>query len=241
MRESLDRRTFLGVAATMATGTVGAVGEVAGASVPPMVYTTKTACLRDSPYGTPLDTLDTYTGGYVLDSSGSWTKLSFNEDGESSSVTSCMAETDGTATGWVMDAGLTTADFAYPVSGTVSREWQRDYHEELDISTYFGESVYAAADGSVTTADVIDDSSDGKRVLLDHGNGWATHYYHLDTVSVDPGESITRGTEVGTAGTSGDATETHVAFRILKDGVSQPVPGVSGHDLLAMAGVPRDY
>ena len=40
------------------------------------------------------------------------------------------------------------------------------------------EPVLATADGTVL--DVFTDADGGNRVYLDHGDGWVTHYLHLD-------------------------------------------------------------
>lgn len=245
MTDAPNRRRFLATAAAAATGIVGVSSRVVRASQPDSSYTTELTCIRDAPGGSPIDTVNANTGGYVVDGPVSdggfaWYELSFNEDGDGG-YNHCMAETDGTTTGWVEGATLTSADFAYPVNGTVLREWRQDDHESLDVAATAGRSVYAVGDGRVATAESVADSPCGRHVVVDHGNGWTTSYCHLRDVSVSEGESVSKAAEVGTVGSTGDATRSHVAFQIRRDGSSQPVPGVVDRQLLAMAGVPRDY
>lgn len=245
MPSDLNRRQFLATAAFAATGIVGASSQVAQASAPESAYTIESTCVRDEPSGAPIDALDAYTGGYVRDGPVTgdgfkWWKLSFNEDGDSG-YTTCMAEADGPVTGWVRDGTLRSADFAYPVTGAVLREWREGEHESLDLAADAGRSVYAAQDGAVVVADSVVDSACGRYVVVDHGGGWTTRYCHLRDVFVTEGQSVTKGTEIGTVGYTGDAYEPHVAFQIRDGGTSQPIPGVHGRQFLAMAGVPRHY
>lgn len=245
MSSNPNRRQFLATAAFATTGIVGASSQVAQASAPESAYTIESTCVRDEPSGAPIDALDAYTGGYVRDGPVTgdgfkWWKLSFNEDGDDG-YTACMAETDGPVTGWVRDGVLRSADLAYPVTGTVLREWREGEHESLDVAADFGQSVYASEDGKVVEAESEVDSPCGRYVVVDHGNGWTTRCCHLQDLYVSGGESVAKGAEIGTVGDTGDVYEPHVAFQIREGGTSQPIPGVYDRQLLAMSGVPRSY
>jgi len=56
----------------------------------------------------------------------------------------------------------------------------------------------------------------GLFVLLEHpfGDGVKTRYAHMDSVSVDIGDYVKQGDEIGIMGDSGDATGCHVHFEV---------------------------
>lgn len=239
------RRQFLTSTAAATAGIVSVSSRAAKASAPESAYTTESVCLRHEPGGASKGVVTEYTGGYVVggpvsDGGFTWWQLSFNED-DARDYSYCLGGTDGTVTGWVEDGVLASADFAHPVTGTVLREWQEYEHRELDVAADAGRSVHAADGGTVVTAESSEDSRCGRHVVVDHGAGWTTRYCHLRDVSVSEGQSVTKGTEIGTVGSTGDAFQPHVAFQIRRDGDSRPIPGVQGHQLLTGAGVPRNY
>ena len=52
----------------------------------------------------------------------------------------------------------------------------------------------------------------GRLVVVDHGLGLYTLYFHLDSVAVTDGETIDRGQRLGTVGATGRATGPHLHF-----------------------------
>lgn len=79
-----------------------------------------------------------------------------------------------------------------------------------------GEPVLAAADGKVL--DVFTSSGGDIRVYLDHGDGWVTHYIHLEQVPpLTKGQSVAQGEQIGRVGNSG-TEEFHLHFTQLADG-----------------------
>ncbi len=91
-----------------------------------------------------------------------------------------------------------------------------DGHDGWDYALDAGVPVVAAADGLVLWAGI---SNDGCRtpalgVILDHGNGYQTLYWHLSRVDVLPGRRVTRGETLGLAGETGCADGPHLHFGV---------------------------
>jgi murein DD-endopeptidase MepM/ murein hydrolase activator NlpD len=83
-------------------------------------------------------------------------------------------------------------------------------HTGLDYGAPAGTPVVAANDGRVAL--VADYFFPGRLVVLDHGLGLYTLYFHLRDVSVETGERVTRGQPLGAVGATGRATGPHLHF-----------------------------
>lgn len=93
------------------------------------------------------------------------------------------------------------------------------------------EIVVAAASGVVTVAfaDAVrtDPSSGdyaGNHVRIEHGNGFSTTYFHLDSVRVRENTPILAGEPIGVMGTTGGTAERHVHFALHKNGSAKSEP-----------------
>lgn len=93
-------------------------------------------------------------------------------------------------------------------------------HNGIDYAAAEGESVHAAAAGTVSR--VYSDDMLGATVVIDHGDGVSTLYGSLaDTDSVKVGASVAKGDVIGTVGKScalEKNLEPHLHFEVLKDG-----------------------
>lgn len=86
------------------------------------------------------------------------------------------------------------------------------FHNGVDISSSPGRHVQATADGVVVRAGVKGHL--GRSVQVSHGFGLTTIYGHLQSVSVQPGQRITRGDVVGQVGNTGRATGYHLHYEV---------------------------
>ncbi|GJE16725.1 M23 family metallopeptidase [Methylobacterium marchantiae] len=89
-------------------------------------------------------------------------------------------------------------------------------HTGLDMKAEFGEIARVTAAGRVTIADY--NGGYGNMVEVDHGNGLATRYAHLSSVSVGPGQWVDAGFPIGRVGSTGRSTGSHLHYETRIDG-----------------------
>jgi murein DD-endopeptidase MepM/ murein hydrolase activator NlpD len=93
----------------------------------------------------------------------------------------------------------------------------RTYHEGVDFAAYGGTPVYAPAAGKVVLAELL--YVRGGAVILDHGLGLYSGYYHLSNVIATPGQPVEPGQIIGEVGTTGLSTGNHLHWDFLVAGV----------------------
>ncbi len=123
-----------------------------------------------------------------------------------------------TTTDWMQ---LADSPSLWPVQGTVTSAFgQREdpfngegaFHAGIDISSSFGQSVRAAADGIIEVASLA--NGYGREVVIDHGHGVRTLYGHLSGFTVIAGQQIKRGQVIGYVGLSGRSTGPHLHYEV---------------------------
>ena len=85
-------------------------------------------------------------------------------------------------------------------------------HYGLDIANETGTPVYAPVDGVVTMVDDLYYS--GNTLILDHGMRVFSTFLHMDTITVEVGETVKQGEQIGTIGSTGRSTGPHLDWRI---------------------------
>lgn len=112
---------------------------------------------------------------------------------------------------------LWDGSFIQPVEGRITTEFgmQRtvngvpgDRHGGVDIAADRGTPVAAANSGKVIFAEYI--ALTGNTVCIEHGLGLKTWYYHMDTLSVSADETVEKGQQIGTVGSTGFSTGPHL-------------------------------
>ena len=93
---------------------------------------------------------------------------------------------------------------------------QEQLHRGVDIAVPTGTTVYAAMDGTVTTATY--DSSYGNYVVIEDEKGYCTKYAHMERLSVRTGQSVTHGDVIGTTGNTGSSSGSHLHIECLYNG-----------------------
>jgi murein DD-endopeptidase MepM/ murein hydrolase activator NlpD len=93
------------------------------------------------------------------------------------------------------------------------------FHAGIDLLAKAGTTVRAAAPGRVAYAGRIDGGW-GKLVVVAHARRVRTMYAHLSTVTVDVGERVATGAQVGVVGSTGNATGPHLHFEVRLHGAA---------------------
>jgi murein DD-endopeptidase MepM/ murein hydrolase activator NlpD len=98
----------------------------------------------------------------------------------------------------------------------------------VDLRAADGDQVRAAADGVVILARSRMALTGGS-VLVDHGYGLVSAYFHLSKVLVHAGQALTPGQALGLSGHSGLSNGPHLHFELRLRGISvAPDPWMQG-------------
>ena len=111
-----------------------------------------------------------------------------------------------------------------PLTGTITSRFglrSRDNHKGLDIAAPCGSTIYAAAAGSVTTAQYGYNGGYGNYVIISHGNGVQTLYGHCSSLIISEGEDVEQGQAIARVGSTGESTGNHLHFEVRVNGVAQ--------------------
>ena len=104
----------------------------------------------------------------------------------------------------------------------------RSPHTGFDWAAPVGTPVHAVSAGRAAL--VGEHFFAGRNVVLDHGLGLFTLYYHLDETRVAAGDPVVQGQVIGTVGATGRVTGAHLHFAVLLGGAR-----VDPEALLALA------
>jgi len=102
-------------------------------------------------------------------------------------------------------AGVVTSGFGV---ARVFNKVLRSRHWGVDFAGQRGDPVRASNRGVVAL--VADLYYSGTTVLIDHGAGLVTGYFHLSRVLVVPGDTVAPGQLIGLVGASGRVTRSHL-------------------------------
>jgi len=113
--------------------------------------------------------------------------------------------------------------FQYPVTSTIftaeygaARSYNGGpfeiFHTGIDFAGTIGTPILAPANGVVVFSDVLE--LRGNTVILDHGLGVMTAYFHLAETAVSMGDSVTQGQLIGLGGDTGLSTGPHLHWDV---------------------------
>ena len=92
-----------------------------------------------------------------------------------------------------------------------------DFNRTNDL----GDTVVAAASGTVSRVDNEGNQSYGRWIEINHGGGWTTRYAHLSVQFVRVGQKVARGQKIGNVGSTGGSSGPHLHYEVRRNGVTQ--------------------
>ena len=103
----------------------------------------------------------------------------------------------------------------YTITSGYEYRWG-SFHAAIDISVAFGSPIYAANNGTVVATasncirgDTKCNSGRGNYVIINHNiGGYYTQYMHLSSISVIPGQTVSRGQRIASMGNTGNVVPT---------------------------------
>ncbi|HEX2047565.1 MAG TPA: peptidoglycan DD-metalloendopeptidase family protein [Acidimicrobiales bacterium] len=124
--------------------------------------------------------------------------------------------------GGAADARVSGSGVAWPTNGSVTSgfgfRWGR-LHAGLDIANGAGTPIRAAKAGTVILAGW--NGGYGNAVVIDHGGGFSTLYGHMTSLRAGEGQSVKQGEVIGTMGSTGNSTGSHLHFETRVNGSPQ--------------------
>lgn len=91
------------------------------------------------------------------------------------------------------------------------------YHSGVDYAVPAGTPVYAPAPGKVVLAEAL--QVRGNAVIVDHGRGVMSGYWHLSQIDVVVGQTVNAGDLLGLVGSTGLSTGAHLHWELRVMGV----------------------
>jgi len=106
------------------------------------------------------------------------------------------------------------------VTSCFGQRWGR-LHAGVDLAAPEGTRIRAAGAGVVVAAD--EEGGYGNAVLIDHGNGFLTHYGHMLAIGVTVGQHVKAGETIGQEGSTGHSTGPHLHFEVHQGSYKNPI------------------
>ncbi|MGH2304926.1 M23 family metallopeptidase [Campylobacter taeniopygiae] len=107
-------------------------------------------------------------------------------------------------------ASFITSDFG---KARIFNQKVASYHSGTDFRALSGTPIYAANSGIVKIAK--NRYYAGNSVVIDHGLGIYSQYYHLSKINVKKGQKVKKGELIGLSGATGRVSGPHLHFGIL--------------------------
>lgn len=103
-------------------------------------------------------------------------------------------------------------------NGRIFNDSVKSYHSGTDFRAAVGTQIVACNDGVVKIAQ--DRYYAGGSVIIDHGGGIYSQYYHLSEILVEVGDSVKKGDLIALSGATGRVSGPHLHFGIAINGTS---------------------
>lgn len=116
-------------------------------------------------------------------------------------------------TEWPADSTYITSEYGVRSDPFSKRS---SFHSGIDIRGYWGDPVYASANGTVKYASYK--AGYGNMITIRHSNKYETAYAHLSKMLVSKHEEVEKGDLIGYIGSTGRSTGPHLHFELLEYG-----------------------
>lgn len=86
------------------------------------------------------------------------------------------------------------------------------YAVDFNRDNDFGDAVLATGNGTISRIANLGDTSYGRYMIINHGDGWQSLYAHLSETFGSQGQFVTKGTRIGSVGNSGGSSSAHLHY-----------------------------
>ncbi len=127
---------------------------------------------------------------------------------------------------WPNETGrLWAGDFINPREGKIVTKFglrrvinkmPKSPHSGVDVEAEEGEEVHAPNNGIAVLID--EQFFSGKSLILDHGQGIYTMFFHLSKILVTPGQQVKKGDVIALVGSTGRSTGAHLHWGVRMQG-----------------------
>lgn len=116
--------------------------------------------------------------------------------------------------------GTGNGEYIWPVGGGYISAHQGDNrgHKGIDIAAPYGTPIYAAASGTVISANTGWNGGYGNCIVIQNDDGKETWYAHQAELAAAEGDVVEAGQLIGYVGSTGDSTGNHLHFEVRLDG-----------------------
>ncbi len=128
--------------------------------------------------------------------------------------------------GGVTSKNYVTSKYLAPMNSKITSDFGKariyndalnGYHSGTDFRAKVGTPIIASNDGKIVLAK--DRFYSGNSIIIDHGQGIYTCYYHLSAFKVKEGDMVKKGELIGWSGATGRITGPHLHFSARVGGV----------------------
>jgi hypothetical protein len=122
--------------------------------------------------------------------------------------------------------GLSVSAFQLPFRcGQVWSGQTRSNHSPVNSVDFnraddIGDAVVASAGGTVSRVANEGNTSYGRWIEINHGDGYTTRYAHLNSQLVSVGQKVGKGQKIGTVGSTGGSSGPHLHFELRRNGTA---------------------
>ena len=92
-----------------------------------------------------------------------------------------------------------------------------NFHRGIDLNGELGDPVYPIMSGTVEAV-FYSRFSYGNHIIINHGSGFKSLYAHLAKIAVQIGQEVDKNTVIGTVGSTGWSTGTHLHLEVYDNG-----------------------